>query len=60
MFNGYMDGLQGRNPRAVTSLAYDYGRRNGANDKAGTADPEQREVARRIVTSWWHDITVRH
>lgn len=44
---GYRDGFAGKPPRPDASLAYAYGRRNGVNDKAGTADPEQREVARR-------------
>jgi hypothetical protein len=49
LVKGYRDGLMGREPPAVTSIAYDTGRRNGTNDRAGIADPEQRLVARRLV-----------
>jgi len=47
MVRGYRDGLAGREGPAITSIAYDHGRRNGANDRAGVADKEQHDLAAR-------------
>lgn len=49
MMRGYIDGGSGLPAPAITSIAYDHGRRNGANDRAGIADDEQRELARRLL-----------
>ena len=49
MLQGYLDGIRGGPPPRVTSMAYDWGRRNAANDRAGIVDPEQADVARRLV-----------
>ena len=54
MLAGYLDGAAGRPPRDDASLAYAHGRRNGVNDRAGTCDPEQRALARRLFTERQH------
>jgi hypothetical protein len=54
MVAGYQDGIAGRPPRDDGSIAYAHGRRNGINDRAGTADPEQRELARRMLRERVH------
>lgn len=46
---GYRDGFDGNPPPAFTSEAYDHGRRNGATDRAGVAEPDQIELARRYL-----------
>lgn len=49
MRRGYCDALAGAAPPRITSFAYDHGRQNGASDRAGTSDPEQRALARRYL-----------
>ena len=45
MLMGYRDGLVGRAAQGITSAAYDWGRKCGANDRNGVADDDQRAVA---------------
>jgi hypothetical protein len=50
---GYSDGFSGKPwPDTEVSPAYEHGRRNGVNDRAGIVDDEQRALAREIVASW--------
>lgn len=51
MLKGYLDGYNSRPAPSITSIAYDHGRRNDANDRARVADPDQIELARRMRTS---------
>lgn len=46
MIRGYLDGFGGKPPPEITSQYYDWGRRNGFNDRNHTSDPEQAEAAR--------------
>ena len=48
---GYLDGFRGSPwPDSDPSPAYEHGRRNGVNDRAGTSDTEQGLLARDVVT----------
>jgi hypothetical protein len=47
LLRGYRDGFSGAPwPKDDPSPAYEHGRRNGANDRAGVVDEEQRRLAR--------------
>lgn len=48
---GYQDGFAGYPPPEVSTEWYDWGRRNGANDRAGLSDWEQQELARLIAAN---------
>jgi len=49
MLAGYRDGLAGKPPSGITSAAYDWGRKCGANDRAGVVDDDQAQVAYRWI-----------
>lgn len=47
MVRGYFDGRHGHPLPPFTTIAYEHGRRNGVNDRAGVVEAEQAELARR-------------
>jgi hypothetical protein len=50
MVKGYPDGFNGRLwLESDPSPAYEHGRRNGINDRAGTVDADQAGIAREYV-----------
>ena len=49
MTDGYRAAYAGVQKPAITSMAWDHGYRVGRNDRAGVADDDQRELARRAA-----------
>lgn len=49
MLDGYRAAYAGVQKPVITSMAWDHGYRVGRNDRAGIADDDQRELARRAA-----------